>query len=139
MAAAIARDLVAWVAPDPSVSWEDLLPLQEPAPPPGRLPRGVLHLLMQIGQLYKQHETTLRKRTGEQSLAEIDALIHKGRWSWMATYNLSRLAGRTPEVRSFVTDLQTALCSGRSIPASEVTLPDLQCWVVMLKGPLGHY
>jgi CRISPR-associated protein Csm1 len=109
--AAIARDLVAWVEPDLPVSWNGLLTSQEVRQSPGRLPRGVLHLLIRIGELYKEHETELRKRTGPQSLADIDMLIHKGRWTWMATYSLSRLVGRTLEAISFVTKLQDALCS----------------------------
>jgi CRISPR-associated protein Csm1 len=111
LAAAMARELTGWVAPDLSVSWENLLPSQEPEKLQGRLPRGLLHLLMQIGQLYKRHEAALRQREGNKSLQEIGTLIHKGRWTWMATYNLSRLAGRTPEARPFLKNLQNALCS----------------------------
>jgi len=62
----------------------------------GSVPRGILSLLGQIHELYRQS----REKSFKSELASDRRQLHYGRWMWLAAYGLSRLIERLKDEKA---------------------------------------
>ncbi len=65
-----------------------------------RLPRSLLHRLMEIAQMYRDsHQTVERSLEAPAKFDDLRTAVRRGKWAWQAAYTMARSANGRSALR----------------------------------------